>query len=373
MDVLMGGLTGTDHEKTMAHRLARLPMRLGGLGLRRASRMALAAFWSQMIHQRLPEVAHTFVESLDGPREVGGCLGELRAVTTALDQQGFTGRPSWVELKGGCRPPPANLTEPGEWAHGWQFYASSVSEHYFRKTAVLTQSCPSHQAHLRSHSGGGSSNVLHGCPTKPEFAVEPDLFRNLILERLRLPLAVTDATCECGAPLDSRGRHRAACSQLGQLRTRAVAPERHEHRSEGRRWCIEVVASGLPLFHGAQLAVDITLRVAVSPGRVQPVKMESLVQTKLRSTRSCSLGIVVGSLWLRSRRAGGGAQKHWSSWSLARSRARGSTHTGTICIPRLEEEVVSHAVYLVCASVRHLFDGGAKGVARGGQRRWRDS
>ena len=55
---------------------------------------------------------------------------------------------------------------------------------------------------------------------------------------------------------------------------------------------------------------------------MQPAKMESLArtpeQTKLRSTRSCSLGIVVGSLWLRSRRAGGGAQKHWRSWSVSR-------------------------------------------------------
>ena len=39
---------------------------------------------------------------------------------------------------------------------------------------------------------------------------------------------------------------------------------------------------------------------------------------------------------------------------------RGRTHTGTICIPRLEEKVVSHAVYLVCTSVRHLFDGGGQ-------------
>ena len=292
MDVLMGGLTGTDHEKTTAHQLATLPMRLGGLGLRRASRMAPAAFWSswadalQMIHQRLPDVAHTIVQSLDGPREVGGCLGDLRAVTTVLDQQGFIGRPSWAELRGGCRPPPANFIELGEWAHGWQFCASSVSEHHFRKTAVLAQPCPSHQAHLRSHSGGGSSNVLHGCPTKPKFAVEPDLFRNLILERLRLPLAVTDATCECGAPLDSRGRHRTACSQSGRLRTRAVAPKRTlarvcreagaivrtnvklrdmniAVRADDER-CIEVVASGLPLFHGAQLAVDITLRCALT-------------------------------------------------------------------------------------------------------------
>ena len=86
----------------------------------RVPRMAPAAFWSswadalQMIHQRLPEVADTIVESLDGQRQVGGCIEELRAVTTALDQQGFIGRPTWTDLKAGVRPPPANLTEPGE-------------------------------------------------------------------------------------------------------------------------------------------------------------------------------------------------------------------------------------------------------------------
>ena len=86
-----------------------------------------------------------------------------------------------------------HLTEPGEWAHGCQFYASSVSEHHFRKTVVLAQSCPSDQAHLRSHSGGGCSHVLHGCPTSPEFTVAPDVFRTIVLERLRLPLPVTEA------------------------------------------------------------------------------------------------------------------------------------------------------------------------------------
>ena len=98
LQVMDVGLAGTDHEKTTAHQLATLPMRFGGLRLRLASRMAPAAFWSswadalEMVHQRLPEVAHTTVESLDGPREAGRCLGELCAVTTALDQQGFIGR-----------------------------------------------------------------------------------------------------------------------------------------------------------------------------------------------------------------------------------------------------------------------------------------
>ena len=48
------------------------------------------------------------------------------------------------------------------------------------------------QAHLRSHSGHGSSFALSGTPTNPEFKVE------LVLERMRLPLHVSKAKCECG-------------------------------------------------------------------------------------------------------------------------------------------------------------------------------
>ena len=147
---------------------------------------------------------------------------------------------------------------------------------------MLAQSCPSHQTHLRSHSGSGCSHVFCGCPTQLEFRINPDLFRVLILERLRVPLPVTEARCECGAVLDCR----AACPQSGRLRTRALAPERtlarvcREAGASVRRnvklvdmniavaandeRAIEVVASGLPVHHGAQLAVDITLRCALT-------------------------------------------------------------------------------------------------------------
>ena len=61
------------------------------------------------------------------------------ASTTLEYRQGFVGRPLWVDLQAGGRPPPSTLTEPGEWAHGWQFYASCVSEHHYRKDR---SSCP---------------------------------------------------------------------------------------------------------------------------------------------------------------------------------------------------------------------------------------
>ena len=93
---------------------------------------------------------------------------------------------------------------------------------------------------------------------------------------------MTEARGECGGAVDLYGRHRAACPRSGRLRTRAVGPERtlaRVCREAGAtvRWqaklrdmnvivsanderAIEVLASGLPLFQGAQLAVDITIR-----------------------------------------------------------------------------------------------------------------
>ena len=111
--------------------------------------------------------------------------------------------------------------------------------------------------------------MLHGAPAGPEFKVEPYLFRTLVLERLRLPLPVTEAFCECGSPLDVWGRHRAACPRSGRLRARAVGLERSLalvcREAEATARChaklrdmnvavsaqderaIEVLASGLPL------------------------------------------------------------------------------------------------------------------------------
>ena len=190
-------------------------------------------------------------------------------------------RPGWQELRAGARPAPPLTVDPGEWEHGWQYYASSASEHHFRETVVLARSCPGDQAHLRSHSGPGPGAVLHGSPTGPEFQVQPLQFGTLVLERLRLPLILTEARCECGSQSDIFGRHRAACPQSGRLkRERTLARVCREAGATVTRNVklrdmnvqvpatdereIEVVAAGLSIHHGAQLAVDITLRSAVT-------------------------------------------------------------------------------------------------------------
>ena len=73
------------------------------------------------------------------------------------DQIGVTYGTVGAHCRGEARPPHQHGSEPGEWPHGWQYFASSASEHHFRETVVLAQSCAADQAHLRSHSGAGSS------------------------------------------------------------------------------------------------------------------------------------------------------------------------------------------------------------------------
>ena len=280
--------------------------------MRSAQSLAPAAYWASwadalpMLQQRLPNLSREVMDrlSIEGAT---GCLGELQAATRTMDRSRFIDRPSWEALQRGVRPQPPAAAEPGEWQHGWQYYSSSSSEYHFRETVGLAQSCPADQAHLRSHSGPCASLVLCGSPTSPEFTVKPHRFRTVVLERLRLPLMVTDARCECGGILDTRGQHRAACPRSGRLRSRAVPTERtlaricreagatvrcnaklrdmnvRVHATDERS--IEVLASGLAMNHGAQLAVDITLRSAVTAcGRACPnaATVDGAVLTRAR-------------------------------------------------------------------------------------------
>ena len=173
MGALLGGLPGDWEQQEVGRQISTLTMRMGGLGLRSASRMAPAAYWASwadalsMIQGRLPEIAETVTEQLYAA-EAGGCLGELQSAATVLDRSGFVGRPHWDNLRAGVRPPPENGAELGEWQHGWQYCASSSLESHFRETVVLPQSSAAHQAHLRSHSGpGGQCSAVRCSPPAP--------------------------------------------------------------------------------------------------------------------------------------------------------------------------------------------------------------
>ena len=121
-------------------------------------------------------------------------------------------------------------------------------------------------------------------PISPETTFQE--FRVLFLRRLWQPLPMSSFTCRCGRPLDSRGHHRAACPLAGVLGRRGFSLESAAarvcreaggrvttnvrvqdmdllplHHLDNRR--LEVVVDDLPLFRGAQLAIDTTMVSAV--------------------------------------------------------------------------------------------------------------
>ena len=112
-------------------------------------------------------------------------------------------------------------------------------------------------------------------------------FRVLLLRRLRIALPLSPRLCTCRGLLDPLGDHRAACATSGALASRAFPLERVGARvcqeagaRVARNVCpadmnlsipvpdarrIEIVCNGLPLWHGAQLAVNTTCVSPVTP------------------------------------------------------------------------------------------------------------
>ena len=143
------------------------------------------------------------------------------------------------------------------------------------------------RALMRSQHGPLASAPLTPLPTSRVMRLDAQPFRLLLCRRLHLPLPLTQRTCRCGRQLDFLGHHRAACAEAGILAKRGFVLERaaaqvcreagarvstnvfvrdmdlaHFNAFDGRR--LEVVADGLSLWQGAQLAIDTTM---VSPLR----------------------------------------------------------------------------------------------------------
>ena len=278
-------------DPTAAHtrQVATHPLSLGGLGLRSANRTRQSAYWASwadslaMIYRRHHGVATGFLECLTH----GAGPPSLVAAHTAREElSGVLGfePPSWHAVLHG-RPPPPDEFDPGSWRTGWQHEAASRVDRSFRDFAMMSVMTDSEKALLRSQSGPFSGAALSATPSSFPLRIAPGLFRVLLLRRLRLPLPPTARTCRCGRELDSFGHHRAACAQSGLLARRGFAVENAVARVcreggarvstnvmvrdldvlapqalDSRR--LEVVAEGLPLFGGMQLAIDATL---VSP------------------------------------------------------------------------------------------------------------
>ena len=91
-------LEGGDWQNALPKEIAKLPLRMGGLGLRSAARSSTAAYWAclPMIRARHPGLAAGLVQALeDGGPNLATCLGELRGARQQLVAEGFEACPDW--------------------------------------------------------------------------------------------------------------------------------------------------------------------------------------------------------------------------------------------------------------------------------------
>ena len=268
---------------------AQLAQRFGGLGLRSAWQDRFAAHWASwcdtlpVILARAPAAAARLRAALQGD----GALPSTAAATHArahLCDLGFEA-PAWADLCSGAAtapPDPDHADDPWP-VKGCQRSAARACDKRAYETH-LSDLTPASRALLLSQAGPFASRALNLMPTRDDIAIPSAQFRVLLLRRLRLPLPLAPRRCRCHGALDPLGDHRTACATSGVLATRALPLEHAVARvcreagarvarhvkladmnldvpvADERR--IEVVANGLPLWHGSQLALDATI---VSP------------------------------------------------------------------------------------------------------------
>ena len=137
--------------------LGSLPLHLGGLGNRSASRTAHAAHWGSWadclstIRERHSNIAEVMSEALANPPATAAHLQGALQSRSSLASVGFI-TPAWSSFLQGLRPRQPGLDEldPGVPCHGWQFFAALSVEHHFRSHSVWPRLSPTEQALLRS-------------------------------------------------------------------------------------------------------------------------------------------------------------------------------------------------------------------------------
>ena len=321
--------------------IAHLPLTQGGLGLMSATILAAPAYWSSwadtlpVLQAHLPELTHQILEQLNTHSQAPPALQAAADAARTIAATGWE-PPTWAAIASSQTQAPAPPPAEGPFARGWQHKASTTA-HARLKAELFNAIPPASQALVTSQSGPFASRAFTTIPYTNDFAYPSHLFRILLLRRLRLPLPLFARTCRCRRTFDSLGDHRAACAQSGVLRSRGGPLERaaarvcreagarvtthtrladlnvqHVQHIDDRR--IEVIANGLALWGGAQLAVDATL---VSPltrageprrraGRFAGAALTDARKAKERAypellhnsrCRLVVLGIEVGGCW----------------------------------------------------------------------------
>ena len=224
--------------------------------------------------RRHAEVAETMVRCLSCPTDMrhfsaaASCCADVRA-------QGHN-TPDWEDLPTALLRALAALVTCvlAILENRWQHDPSLLLEQRF-VDVVVPRASRTQRAMLRSQGGPLTGLPFTTLPLTPLHRSESHLFSVLLMRRLHLPLPLSSRFCRSERPLDCLGHHRASCSRAGVLGRRGFALESavaRVCREAGARVSadvflqgrIVVIADGLLVFHGAQLAIDATL---VSPLR----------------------------------------------------------------------------------------------------------
>ena len=163
-------------------------------------------------------------------------------------------RPSWTASRDGKRPPVNTSGEPGEWPHGWQCWASSISDTFCWKNFPLS---------IQLQIGHTSDHIQDAMRWSPS----PMLPRPRSARSRHTCSACcswSDCNCHCQSqrrrvPQCPR-RPRAPHSSLHAQWTREKACHSDRTRADPCVSRSKAHAQDVPCFGGAQLAVDITLR-----------------------------------------------------------------------------------------------------------------
>ena len=232
-----------------------------------------------MIQKRHPEVARIIVANL--PHDTVPSLATVNRIDEELRVR--MDLPTWEEFAEGMQPQVGEEgQEPTLPRHGWQKRAHKCLEDKFVSEEVWPSLSDADRAMAQSHQGPFAAAPFVALPTCRHSKFDPQVFRVLLRRRLRLPLPLSSRSCRCGRLLDPLGHQRAGCSEAGVLGKRGFPLEKAAEqvcREAGARVStnvyvrdmdlaehnvldnrrLEVVADGLSLWNGSQLALDTTL------------------------------------------------------------------------------------------------------------------
>ena len=122
-----------------------------------------------MMRAQNPDLAAKYLAQLKKERPQSKCLQAATQAQEALGTAGYQ-TPQWDLVWNGVRPEQVTESEPGEWRHGWQYFAATTRDEYARNAALENLDTGS-QALLRSQSGPGAGLSLQSSQLqiRPEF------------------------------------------------------------------------------------------------------------------------------------------------------------------------------------------------------------